>query len=333
MLINANLLYNRYMAVYFYYGDEDFNIELEIEAMKSKLNKDFIAMNFQVMDNPEYKELITALRTPPMMFGEMLIVINADKYFLSQKNFFEDAELEDIEDALKNNPETLNILFVVKLPRDEGKKLDSRRKLYKILTKYNSKEFQAFKTYKTAEISAWIKNHAKKHKDLILNDDAVELLIEQIGNNLRQFDSELDKLKLMAHPQNIVTRKMVEEIAISNQDLFNITELIMKNKKDRALLEFQKLTDKKHPLEILAAIQTMLRKWIILKTKSATSTAELSKLTGMHEFVVKQTLTKLKNTKTADLVSLKQNLFEVECKIKAAEALDIISEVEIALIR
>lgn len=321
------------MAVYFYYGDEDFNIELEIEKMKSKLNQDFLAMNFQTLDNPEYPELITALRTPPMMFGDMLVIINADKYFSSQKNFFEDSELDDIEDALKNNPESLNIIFVVKLPRDEGKKLDSRRKLYKILSKHNSQEFAAFKTYKTAEIGAWIKNHAKKHKDLVLKEDAIELLIEQVGNNLRQFDGELDKLKLMAYPDKIVTRKMVEEIAISNQDLFNITELIMKNQKDKALLEFQKLTDKKHPLEILAAIQTMLRKWIILKTKTSASTIELSKITGMHEFVIKQTLTKLKNTKVSDLVNLKQNLFNVECKIKSAEALDIISEVEIALIR
>ena len=321
------------MAVYFYYGDEDFNIELEIEKMKLKLNQDFIAMNFQNLDNPEYPELITALRTPPMMFGDMLIVIDAEKYFSSQKNFFEDSELDDIEDALKNNPESLNIVFVVKLPRDEGKKLDSRRKLYKILTKFNCQEFPAFKTYKTAEIAGWIKNHAKKYKDLTLNDDAMDLLIEQIGNNLRQFDGELDKLKLMAYPEKVVTKKMVEEIAISNQDLFNITELIIKNQKDKALLEFQKLIDKKHPLEILAAIQTMLRKWIILKTKSSLSSSELSKLTGMHEFVVKQTLTKLKNTKIVDLVNLKQNLFDVECKIKSAEALDIISEVEIALIR
>ena len=77
----------------------------------------------------------------------------------------------------------------------------------------------------------------------------------------------------------------------------------------------------------------MLRKWIILKTKSSISTLELSKLTGMHEFVVKQTLTKLKNTKVSDLVNLKQNLFDVECKIKSAESLDLISEVEVALIR
>lgn len=321
------------MAIYFFYGDEDFNIELKLEEMKSKLNKDFIAMNFQTLDNPTYPDLINALRTQPMMFGEMLIVINSDKYFSSQKNFFEDSELSDIEDALNNNPESLNIVFVVKLPREENKKIDTRRKLYKILSKYNTQEFQTFKTYKTAEISSWIKQHAKK-KNLILNDDATELLIEYLGNNLRQFDAELEKLKLIAYPEKTITKEMVKDIAISNQDLFNITELIMQNQKDRALLEFKKLTDKKHPLEILSAIQTMLRKWILIKTKfNSISTMELSKLTGMHEFVVKQTASKLKNTKIGDLVKLKQNLFNVETRIKSAEALDIISEVEIAIIR
>lgn len=321
------------MAIYFFYGEEDFNIDLEIGSMKSKLNQDFLALSFQAVDNPDYAELINLLRTPPMMFENMLIVINADKYFSSQKNFFEDNELDDIENALSNNPELLDVVFVVKLPRDEGKKLDSRRKLYKILSKFNTKEFAPYKTYKTAEIAQWIKNHAKKNIGLTINDDAITLMIEQIGNNLRQFDIELNKLKLLAYPENIITLKMVEEIVISNQDLFNITEFIIKNQKDKALLKFKKLIDKKHPLEILAALQTMLRKWIILKTSSTSSTLELSKLTGMHEFVVKQTLAKLKQTKASDLINLKQNLFNVECKLKTADSLDIVSEVEIALIR
>ncbi len=321
------------MAVYFFYGEEDFNIELEVEQMKSQLNKDFIAMNYIALDNPEYKDLITVLRTPPMMFGKMLVVINSDKYFLSQKNYFEDSELDDIKDALNNNPEDLNIVFVVKIPREDSKKIDTRKKLFKILKNFNTKEFNTIKTYKIEEISDWIKKHAKTNKNLFLKDDAIELLIEQIGNDLRQFDIELDKLKLIAHPEKTVTKNMVEQISISNQDLFNITDLLMKNKKDKALLEFKKLTDKKHPLEILAAIQTLLRKWIILKTNKNSSIQELSKATGMHEFVVKQTIVKLKSTSVTELVKLKQNLFNVEYKIKSAEALDIISEVEIALIR
>lgn len=321
------------MSINFFYGAEDFNIDLEIEKMRSQLNPDFIAMSFQTYDNPEYQDLINVLRTPPMMFGNSLIIINSEKYFLTQKNFFEDKELEDIQDALKNNPDSLNIVFVVKIPREDKKKIDSRRKLFKILSKYNAKEFQPYSTFKVKDLENWINNRAKI-KNIKINNDATELLIEYIGNNLRHFDIELEKLKLIAYPDTTITKKMVEEIAISNEDLFNITELIMKQQKDKALLEFRKLSDKKHPLEILAAIQTILKQWIIIKSKSGTTSAyELSKIIGLQEFIINKNITKLKNTKLSDIVQLKQNLYEAECKIKKGEALDINMEVEIALIK
>ena len=320
------------MAVYFFYGDEDYKIELELNNMSSELDHDFKSLNFKSFDNPDYETLINCLRTPPMMFGKMLTIINIEDYLYSKKKTFDDNELHEIEEALDNNQALSDIVFVVKIPRDDGKKLDSRKKLYKILTKYNTKEFFVYKTYQVNEISTWINKRAKI-KGITLDKDATDTLIEQIGNNLRDFDMELDKLILAAYPDKKITKKMIENNCLSNQDLFNFTELIMNNRKDKALMEFKKLLDKKHPLELLAAIQTMLRKWIVLKTKSSLSALELSKITGLPEFVVKQNLLKLKNTKAADLVNLKSNLFDVEYKIKSAEAIDIISEVESAIIR
>ena len=35
------------MAVYFYYGDEDYNIDLAIEALKKGLDKNFASVNFK----------------------------------------------------------------------------------------------------------------------------------------------------------------------------------------------------------------------------------------------------------------------------------------------
>ena len=321
------------MAVYFFYGDEDFNIELEVKKMSSSLNPDFISMSYHTFDNPDYTTLINAIRTTPMMFGDLLTVIYSEEYFLTNKNPFDEKDLAEIDNALENIPDTHNIVFIVRLPRNENKKLDSRKNFYKILSKHNTKEFPTIKTYKTVEIANWIKSRAKT-KEITIKDDAIEVFIEHIGNNLRQFDMELDKLRLMAYPEKIVTKKMVEDICVSNQDLFNFTEYIMKGQKDKALYEFRKLLDKKHPLELLSAIQTMLRKWITLKINSKVcSPAELSKDTGMHEFVIKQTLQKLKNTSLADLVALKENLYRAECNIKKADSIDIQSEVECAIIR
>lgn len=319
------------MSIYFFYGDEDYNIELEIKKLKKKLlDKDFSAMNFKSVSNPSYADFVALLRTQPMMFGNQMIVINIENYF---SKALEDSELDEIEHALKNNAESLCVILVVNLPRNEGKKVDSRKKIHKIVTKYaQSQEFATFKTYKTEEILNWINKEAKK-QEITVEKDAALALIEQIGNNLREMAKELEKLKLLAHPKNIVTKKMVREICISNEDLFSMADFIIKGDKSRALLEFKKLLDKKHPLEILSALQTMLRKWILIKSKAVSLPVfELSKLTGQHEFVVKTTLEKMKNTPLADLVKLKQNLTVAEYKIKSGQSINAVDEVECAFL-
>lgn len=318
------------MAVYFFYGEEDFDIENEIKKLKKNLDKNFLEMSFKTFNNPKFPDLISILRTQPMMFGKMLIIINCLDYF---SKTFEDKEMKQIEDALQDNNENLDIVFVAELPRGEGKKLDSRKKFFKLLSKQNAKECAVIPTYKTAELEGRITKLAKE-KGIKLDKEGMTALISQIGNNLRQIDKELDKLKLFAYPKDIVTAPMVREICISNEDLFAFSDFLMENRKDKALLEYRKLLDTRYPLEILSTLQTMLRRWIILKSKAkSASSMELSRLTGMHEYVVKLSLQKLKNTNLKDLVRLKQNLTDTEYRIKAGLALDVEKEVENALFR
>lgn len=313
------------MAVYFFYGEEDFNIEQEIEKLKKGLDKNFLEMSFKTYDNPKFPDLISILRTQPMMFGKMLVVINCLDYF---SKTFDDKEMKQIAEALEENNDNLDIVFVAQLKRDEGKKLDSRKKFFKTLSKYNAQEFAVIPTYKTAELEGWIVKQAKAKK-LKMDTGAATAMISQIGNNLRQLDTELDKLQLMAYPQNVVTPEMVKEICISNEDLFAFSDYLLDGKKDLALREYRKLLEKKYCMEIVSTLQTMLRRWIILKAKSSECTPmELSRLTGQHEYVVKLTLQKLKKTNLKDLVKLKQNITEAEFKIKSGQAPNAEAEVE-----
>lgn len=313
------------MAVYFFYGEEDFNIEQEIEKLKKGLDKNFLEMSFKTYDNPKFPDLISILRTQPMMFGKMLVVINCLDYF---SKTFDDKEIKQIAEVLEENNDNLDIVFVAQLKRDEGKKLDSRKKFFKTLSKYNAQEFAVIPTYKTAELEGWIIKQAKAKK-LKMDTGAATAMISQIGNNLRQLDTELDKLQLMAYPQNVVTPDMVKEICISNEDLFAFSDYLLEGKKDLALREYRKLLEKKYCMEIVSTLQTMLRRWIILKAKSSECTPiELSRLTGQHEYVVKLTLQKLKKTNLKDLVKLKQNITEAEFKIKSGQAPNAEAEVE-----
>ncbi len=316
--------------IYFFYGEEDFNIEQEIGKLKKGLDKNFLEMSFKTYDNPKFPDLVSILRSQPMMFGKMLIVINCLDYF---SKTFDDKEIKEIESALENNNDNLDIVFVAALPRGEGKKLDSRKKFFKLLKKYNALECNVIPTYKTAELENWIIKQGKS-KGIKFDKDALTAIISQIGNNLRQIDGELDKLKLFAYPKDTVTKDMVKEICISNEDLFAFSDFLMENEKDRALLEYRKLLDTRYPLEILSTLQTMLRRWIILKAKGqSASPIELARLTGMHEYVVKLTLQKLKKNNLRDLVKLKENLTEAEYRIKSGLALDVEKEVENALFR
>ena len=317
------------MAVYFFYGEEEFNITNEVEKLKTTLDKNFLEMSFKTYDNPKFPDLISILRTQPMMFGKMLIIIKCLDYF---SKTFEDKEIKQITEALDANTDSVDIVFLAELPRDEGKKLDSRKKFFKLLKKYNAQEFPTIPTYKTAELEGWVQKQAKSKK-IKLDQAALTTLIAQVGNNLRQLDSELEKLALLAYPKDLVTKDMVQEICIANEDLFAFSDYLMQNQKDKALLEYRKLLDKKHPLEILATLQTMLRRWIILKAKSSEcSSMELSRLTGQHEYVVKLTLQKLKKTNLKDLVYLKQRLTDTEYKIKSGQLLNPEQEVENAFI-
>ena len=318
------------MAVYFFYGDEDFNIEKEIDKLKKGLDKNFLEMSFKTYDNPKFPDLISVLRSQPMMFGKMLVIINCLDYFTKT---FDDKQIKEIESALENNNENLDIAFVAALPREGGKKLDSRKKLFKVLAKHNAKECASIPSYKTAELEDWVKKSAKS-KSLKINPDAVTALISQVGNNLRQLDGELEKLKLMCFPDKVATKEMVKEICISNEDLFAFSDYLMVGEKDKALLEYRKLLEKKYPLEILSTLQTMLRRWIVIKARASELTPfELGKLTGQHEYVVKLSIQKLKKTNLKDLVKMKKNLTEAEFKIKSGQAFNVEDEVENAFLK
>ncbi len=308
--------------IYFFYGDEDFNIDLEVEKLKNELDPNFLEMSFKSYDHPKLADLIAILRTQPMMFGKMLIVIECLKYFTDG---FEDKELKEITEALENNSDSLDIVFTAKIPRDEGKKLDTRRKFFKLLTKFNAKEFPTIPTYKP-ELSAWITKEAKGYK-LNLTPNAVTTLISMIGNNLRQLDSEIQKLAISVLPKDTADENDVKEICTNNEDLFALSDALIQMQYDTALLEYKKLLDKDHPIKILATLQTMVRKWVTLKANSKASSFELLKLTGMNEYVIKLTQQKMKNTTLRQLVALKENLTNCEYRIKSGQALDVEREV------
>ncbi len=326
--------------IYFYYGDEEFNISSEIKKLKSKLDKNFLEMSYKELDNPKFPDLMVAISSQPMMFGKMLIVIDCVNYFKSKKKDsndggFDDGQIKQIEDALENVNENLDIVFRAYVAPDAKKKtsIDKRKKLFKLLSKYNVQEFNQIPAYKVAELEVWIKNQAKKH-DLKINPDAASLLLLQVGANLRMLDSELEKLKVFAKDMP-ATKDMVKEICVSSEDLFAFIDSAVLGEKSKALEQYNKLISTRYPLSILATLHSSLKEKIFIKANGGKySQDEIARLTGMHPYRVKLELQKLKQVPLKNLVQLKENLTEAEYKIKTGQSnLAPEREIEYAILR
>jgi DNA polymerase-3 subunit delta len=322
--------------IYFFYGDEEFNISNEIGKFRDKLDKNFIEMSYKRYKTPKFPDLIAILRSQPMMFGKMLIVVDCLNYFSAKKSedsAFDDAQMKELEEALTNCNENVDVIFVAQIPPDSQKKIDKRKKIFKLFSKYNAKEFLQLPAYKTKELEGWIISQGKT-KDLKISDEVASVMLIQIGSNLRLLNSELDKLKVYAGGKTI-TADMVREICTTGEDLFGFANLLISGDVAGCLKEYNKLLSKKHPLEILAALHTMLRNSIQIKAYAKEySSDEIAKMINMHPYRVKLEIQKLKNVSLKNLVKLKKNLTDAEYRIKTGQAvMDTDREVEYAILR
>ena len=74
------------MPIHFLWGDEDFLIERSINKLKKEILGDNVnELNYRAVDNPNFSLFSELIRTNAMMFGDVVIQIKCQKYFLETK--------------------------------------------------------------------------------------------------------------------------------------------------------------------------------------------------------------------------------------------------------
>ena len=318
------------MSINFFYGQEYYLLEKEIKKIKSEyLNSDFITMNYKVFDNPKGGELIECCQNAPLMFGDMLTVIHVNKYLLGNDMSLTDEQLVVFEESLKNVAQSVHLVFVCKIPQDEYKKPDGRKKFYKILTKYaNSKEFPMFKPW-DKQLSTIITEFAQEN-GLKLTQSVCSYLIEQMGTDLTLINSEIVKLSSAIYPRKNIEKEDIKTFCTVTEDIFNLADTLLSGNKDEILNQYNTLTEKEHPLKILSVLHGNLSKYIFIKNYIKVSDSDIAKKLGIQsEFVVKKIKEKVAKVPLDRLLSLQKNLTEAEYKYKTGQTLlpDLLLEV------
>ncbi len=321
------------MAVFLFYGQEEYLMEKEIKKLKNELlDASFLSMAYKVFDNPPFSTLIECVQSAPLMFGNTLSVIYLDKYLIGNKMSLDDKQIESFDYSLANLSDSVNIIFVCKIPRDENKKPDSRKKFYKTLSKYSQvREFAQFRTYQK-ELNAQIAKMAKE-KDLNINPANIALFIEQLGANLTLIDSELEKLKIALHPSKNIDADAIRKYCTSSEDVFILADLIIQGNKNEILKQYNLLTEKRHPLEIFSVLQSNFQRFIFIKNyEKKMSTKDISLKLKLHEYIVMKTQEKLRKTSLDKLLKIRENLINAEYKLKTGQSASSETVLELALL-
>ncbi len=309
------------MAVFLFYGQEEYLMNKEIKRLKDELlDASFISMGYKIFDNPPFINLLDCLQSAPLMFGNTLSVIYIDKYLIGTGLSLDDKQIESIEYSLSNLSDSVNIIFVCKIPRDENKKPDSRKKIYKVLSKYSQvKEFAQYRSYDKA-LSSVITGIAKE-KGLKIDTNTSMTMIDQIGVNLTLIDSELEKLKIAIYPETTITSDAIKKYCTSSEDIFILADLIVQGNKNEILKQYNLLTEKRHYLEVFALVQSSLQKFVFIKNyERKMSNKDIAAKLKMHEFVVQKTQEKLRKITLERLIQIRENLLNAEYKLKSGKS-------------
>ena len=320
------------MTVFLFYGQEEYLIDKEIKKLKGELlDASFMSMSYKVFDNPTFEELLACVQSAPLMFGNTLSVIYLDKYLFSN-SAFDDKQIEALDFALKNINNATNIIFVGKVSREKYKKPDTRKKLYKTISKYAQvREFIQYPSY-AKELPPIIVKIAKE-KDLTISTDSINTLIEQLGTNLTLIDSEIEKLKIAIHPNKTITTDAIKKYCFSTEDIFMLADLIVQGNKNEILRQYNQLLEKRLPVEILGALQNNLAFYIYIKYhEKSMSPQEIGAKQNKHEFVIKKTIDKLKPISLKKLIEIKEEVTKAEYKIKSGQTTDGETILELAML-
>ncbi len=295
--------------VYLFSGEEEYLKEEALKRIKKTLVRlEFSQFNYDLLSGKEISgtELLNKLLTLPVGEGKRLIVIrDAQKLNPSAK--------ERIIEYLENPSQTSCLILW-------APKVDLRKKFYTTIEKQG--ESVTFYPLRNRELSLWVRNYLSQRKKKI-SADALNLLLERVGNNLGEMAGELEKLLIHIGKRDEINLEDVESLVgtVKTYTIFELTDAIGKKREKETLGILSRMLDEgTSTTEILYMIVRQFR--LLLRTKNLLekkfSENKITPALALKPFVVKNLVSQAKNFSLEKLIESFGNLLQAEVEIKSS---------------
>ncbi len=264
--------------IYFLMGEESYYIDKISDFIEETvLDEAEKGFNQQVMYGRDatIEDIVGAAKRYPMM-AERQVLIVQEAQDLSRN-------IEKLV-SYAENPQPTTVLVL----NYKYKKLDKRKKLYKVIAK-SGLIFESKKLYEN-QVSDWIRR-VLSGKNYQVEPKAAQMLVEFLGTNLSKISNELEKLMLILPEGTIISPTHIEEnIGISKDyNNFELRKAVgEKNvvKANRIIAYFAE-NPKNNPLVMtISLLNSFFTQLLLFHSLDDRSKNSVAKMLGVNPFFV-----------------------------------------------
>ena len=294
-IIVSDLKSGTVSPLYLFHGEEPYYIDKLTNHIEEYLLSDSEKAFNQVVLYGKDVDILTIIdeaRQYPMMSSKRLIIIKEAQQMKT---------LTDLLPYIENAVPTTVLVICYKYSR-----LDKRTKFAKILEQ-KAVVFESKRIYEN-QVPTWIREYLK-NEGYQASAGVGDLLAEYLGADLSKISNELDKLMLNVPKSKQITAEDVkEQIGISKEfDVFELQKMLGEKNFTKAALIAKYLSENQTPnpsVVVIASLFVFFNKVMITKYHSIKNDQELSRITGVNPFFMKDYRTAAKNYSIPQLLKI-----------------------------
>ena len=302
-----------FAPVYFLQGEETFYIDDIIKRIeRTALDETQKSFNQVVLYGKDTSlvDVIGAARKYPMMGDRQVVIVK---------------EAQEMRDWAKEDKQTLVINYIENpLPSTilvfgyKYKSIDKRTKFGKVIEK-NSVFLNAKKLYDN-QVPDWIRNFCKS-RSVQIEDGAVMMLSENIGNNLQRLANEIDKLLLNVKDGGKIDGAMIQRYVGISKD-YNIFELqkalsSLNKQKAHKIANYFSSNPGNNPMVLtIYSLFSYFSKLLLIHHAKDKNERAIASLIGVNPFFVKEYLMAVRNYPLGKVVQNIKFLHEADLQSK-----------------
>ncbi len=329
------------MPVVVLHGQEEFLVARRaFEIAKQKLEPGWEAVNLTRLKSPDTTEIIYAAHGLPLGPGNRVVVIEGCSLFAKGRSAdtksvpLSQAQLEELAAALERISAVTWLIFA--LPY----RVDNTLKASRVLSKFaDFEEFPGYRYFpgsRNAALETWVRLEAKR-AGATIDDDAITYLLESTESNLRQLSLEIEKAAVYLLPERHIDLKTVAALSEHRSQVFALLDSWAAGNREKALRCLDELLSWQSGAPVMAALQTVLSRWLEVKSQAEAITRSLpvvsgsgcrqppakdlarrvAEATGMRPFLVELDLARTGRLETDWLLGKRIELTELESQVKS----------------